>query len=154
VGKPSQLVLTTEGVRDDPWVDDVVPVLRTLARLQRRRQVKVRHTELLEIRHELPRRRKAELRSQLQPVRRAKLHLLRRRQSRHLRFLFASVKPTAKSAGVTRHAAAPPASGSRSSPRLRKQAVRRRSCPSRARAPNACRSGGRAGETRSPRSAR
>jgi hypothetical protein len=70
-GELAQARLASEQVRDARRVDDVVPVRRTAARLQRGRQVEVRDPQVAQVGHELAHRREVELRRQLQPVRRA-----------------------------------------------------------------------------------
>jgi hypothetical protein len=67
-GELAELLLTAERLGDLPRVDHVVPVLRPLARAERRREIEVRDPEVAQVRNELPGGREAELGRQLQAV--------------------------------------------------------------------------------------
>ena len=67
----AELLLAAEVLGDRGRIDDVVPVRRAGACLERRREVEVRDAELAQVRHELPRLAESEPRPQLEPVRRA-----------------------------------------------------------------------------------
>ena len=128
-GERAELVLAAERLGDVARVDDVVAVLRALARLQRRREVEVRDAELAQVRHELARLREAEVRRQLQAVGRAKVTL-----------------------GTAQHRERPALDDDARAPANEPLGLAARR--SRARSPSACRTAAPAGGTRSPRSAR